>query len=539
MHDDYRELDRKYAQAGIVPVMIVVANNKANAEGLYQYIAGYWQKETGAWVDGAYEMFSNVANGAPVGQPPALLVHSGIEDAVSQRAGANEAAALQKAFFSAGPGATKAEDAAHIRRCFNTVGVKREPGEHIRCIVAVSMLSEGWDVRTVTHIFGFRPFTSDLLCEQVAGRALRRTSFPSPGTDLDAEYARIFGVPFSFMRGAEDTTPPPPPLRWTVETVPNRRDRRIAFPNIAAYRIEPPQPRCVFRAERVKAFETRRPRTPTRTHAEGVVGEGQEIVHERAGETHVVYAIAREAVQIFVEQASDAAGMFRQRALFASMVEAVRAWLRHPAVKCEDTAHLLREPNVGLVPREVVAACDLDDGERRIHPVFMDEVDPRQPRAVDTSAVRFETSLKHRYPAVASINARCSELNAAACHSRGEAKLASALNLHGRVDAWARNFRLGWRIPYLDTRSGAWRYYEPDFVARLRGAEGDTSEYLVIEFKGNPDEDAAIKRQEVEEWWIPAVNESDDPACAGNWRYVFIDGEREIMPVLNRVTATQ
>ena len=253
----------------------------------------------------------------------------------------------------------------------------------------------------------------------------------------------------------------------------------------------------------------------------------------------MAYEIAREALRLFVRDVSDGNSLLRERALFASMVQAVRAWLRHPAVKYDEVTHLLRDPNMGLVPREVAVACDLVGDEQRIHPVFMDEIDPREPRAFDTSAIRFETSLKRRFPVVSSIATSRSELNAAACHTKGEARLAYALDIHPRVDAWARNFRLGWKIPYLDSRSGTWHYYDPDFVARLRGSEGCEPDYLVIEFKGNPDEDAAIKQREVEDWWIPAVTQSDDPVCAGRWRYVFINGEGEIAPVLNRVTATR
>ena len=121
---------------------------------------------------------------------------------------------IQKDFFD--DDMSKKEIGEHIRSAFNTIGLKDEPGEHVRCIISVSMLTEGWDARTVTHIFGFRPFKSQLLCEQVAGRALRRTALPSKETlEIVPEYAYIFGVPFSFMRGKNG--PPPPPPRPTVE----------------------------------------------------------------------------------------------------------------------------------------------------------------------------------------------------------------------------------------------------------------------------------------------------------------------------------
>ena len=134
IHDDYRELDQKYAEAGIVPVMIVVANNKKSAEALYQHIAGYHDEQAERWVDGAYQMFSNVVNGAAVDRPPTLLVHSGIEDAASEQTVASGVARLQKAFFSAGAEAKRGEDVAHIRRCLGRGCRPHTPVlQHRRC----------------------------------------------------------------------------------------------------------------------------------------------------------------------------------------------------------------------------------------------------------------------------------------------------------------------------------------------------------------------------------------------------------------------
>ena len=178
MHEDYIKLDNQYQSVGITPVMIVVANTVRNANAFYKHIAGYYDEKSEVWQKGAYAKFSNVEKdgSGPRKNPPTLLVHSEIDNADEQ--GAVAVTKTQKHFFSPGQDATQAESVAFIRKAFNTVGEAGEPGEHIRCIISVSMLTEGWDVRTVTHIFGYRAFKSQLLCEQVAGRALRRTSFP-------------------------------------------------------------------------------------------------------------------------------------------------------------------------------------------------------------------------------------------------------------------------------------------------------------------------------------------------------------------------
>jgi type III restriction enzyme len=98
------------------------------------------------------------------------------------------------------------------------------------------MLSEGWDAKTVTHIMGLRAFSSQLLCEQVVGRGLRRTSYEvNPKTGLfDAEYVNIFGVPFTFLphESTDGPPPPPPPPKTKIEPVKEKLQYEIRWPNI-------------------------------------------------------------------------------------------------------------------------------------------------------------------------------------------------------------------------------------------------------------------------------------------------------------------
>lgn len=131
---------------------------------------------------------------------------------------------------------TKKQQAELLRRIVDTVGKIGEPGEQIQNVISVGMLSEGWDAKTVTHIMGLRAFSSQLLCEQVVGRGLRRTSY-DVGEDglFEAEYVNIFGVPFTFLphEGGEDGPPPPPPKPKT-EIKPDKEKikHEITFPNV-------------------------------------------------------------------------------------------------------------------------------------------------------------------------------------------------------------------------------------------------------------------------------------------------------------------
>src|SRR5213596_3517863 len=95
----------------------------------------------------------------------------------------------------------KKQQAEYLRKQVDTVGRIGEPGEQIQNVISVGMLSEGWDAKTVTHIMGLRAFSSQLLCEQVVGRGLRRTSYDlKPDSEFfEAEYVNIFGVPFTFL----------------------------------------------------------------------------------------------------------------------------------------------------------------------------------------------------------------------------------------------------------------------------------------------------------------------------------------------------
>ena len=159
----------------------------------------------------------------------------------------------------------------------NTIGRPGRLGADIRCIVSVSMLTEGWDANTVTHIMGVRAFGTQLLCEQVVGRGLRRVSYEvDPKTGFfQTEYAEVLGVPFSFARGGGSEPPAPPPHVTRVKALEERRkDREIRFPNVEGYRVvfprRPLQP--VFTKD--SSMELTPDDVPNVTENEPLIGEG-------------------------------------------------------------------------------------------------------------------------------------------------------------------------------------------------------------------------------------------------------------------------
>lgn len=207
---------------------------------------------------------------------------------------------------------------------------------------------------------------------------------------------------------------------------------------------------------------------------------------------------------------------------------AVHEWLKHPKVRCNDERLLAYNPNIELAAAAIWEASTTLSKLPPIRPVFANEGNTLHLHELDTAGIKFSTTSKHRYPPDGGIAAK-SEINLATCDSAEEVKIAQFLDKHKSVEAWVRNVGLGWSIPYIDPAKGGYREYVPDFVARLHG--GKT--HLVIEYKGQDTIDARIKKNETEDKWIPAVNASDDSACSGRWRYVFIDNAARIGTDLN------
>ena len=273
-----------FENEGILPILIIVVNKIRNAERLYRWIAGDSRKD-GIAKPGNLPLFSNFEpDGKAKNRPPTLLVHSKLSEP-GGLSGGLAAAIDHQAGLHAPEATTKAAKQEAIREIFTTAGRKGEVGEHIRCVISVGMLTEGWDARNVTHIFGYRRFGSLLLCEQVTGRALRRTSFSGRDEHQRPEYANIFGVPYSFARGEDPPPPPPPPQPWKVWSVSGREPLRIEFPNVVAY--EQPQEIVRWRLDssRVDEFSVSPRPTPDETIEAGTAGHGEVLKRdEREGD---------------------------------------------------------------------------------------------------------------------------------------------------------------------------------------------------------------------------------------------------------------
>ena len=258
IYGHYKETFRLWDEAGlsVPPCFIVVCNNTAASMLVYDYISGFYrEKDDGTRIleNGRLELFRNFDHdGSPFGRPRTLLIDSeqlesgDALDPGFRRMAATEIERFRQDIVERTGDRRQAENISDedlLREVMNTVGKPGRLGESIRCVVSVAMLSEGWDANTVTHVLGVRAFGTQLLCEQVVGRALRRQSCDLNGEDLlSVEYADVLGIPFDFTATPVVTKPKPPRETVHVRAVrPDRDHLEIRFPRVAGYGVELPE----------------------------------------------------------------------------------------------------------------------------------------------------------------------------------------------------------------------------------------------------------------------------------------------------------
>ena len=254
-YEKYYRLWEQNAEArarGITPpVFIVVCNNTNVSKLVFDYIAG-WEKPIGEQTvvqAGQLPIFRNDdGNGGWLHRPNTILVDSQqLESGEAMSDDFKKIAAREIDEFKAeyrvrfpGRDADSLTDEDLLREVMNTVGKAGKLGEHVKCVVSVSMLTEGWDANTVTHILGVRAFGTQLLCEQVVGRALRRMSYAANDEGrFEPEYAEVYGVPFSFIPCSGATADPKPgPMPTRVRALESRIACEITFPRLLGYRYD-------------------------------------------------------------------------------------------------------------------------------------------------------------------------------------------------------------------------------------------------------------------------------------------------------------
>ena len=526
LYGHYEETFRLWEKAGIgvPPCFIVVCNNIVTSKLVRDYIAGF-RRDGGdcnqVFHNGRLELFRNFdETGKSLSLPHTLLINSEeLESGEALDEGFRDAAADEIERFRREivertgdrQQAEQLSDHDLLREVMNTVGKAGRLGGGIRCVVSVAMLTEGWDANTVTHVLGLRAFGTQLLCEQVIGRSLRRQSYALNEEGLfNAEYADVFGIPFDFT--AKPVVAPPQKPAETVHVKalsPERDHAELQFPRVAGYRVELPDDELTAHFTEDSRLELTPDLVgPTITHNQGIIGEGHDLTVEHLDRVRPRALLYHLTLRLLYNHWRDPNGE-PELHLFGQLKRIAGQWFKE-CLTCKGgtrPAQLMIADLADLACERISAAITRAELGRQ--PVKA-MIDPYNPTGT-TRHVNFTTSRTQRYEAGDSCH-----LNWAILDSDWEGELCRILDAHPHVLAWVKNHNLGFEVPYQF--SGTQRTYIPDFIVRLDDGRGaDDPLHLVVEVKGYRGEDAKAKKDTMDTYWVPGVNAH---GCYGRWGFV-------------------
>jgi len=519
-------------QERVPPVLILVCDNTDIAELFYRKISGESEIEVVTETDVAEELGEDEeGNGSAARRPPSAKQRTRtiygrgaiFPDLLSNTPEVKRTIRIDTKLLaeaeSDDPQKKKAEAAEELRRIVATVGKPGQPGEHVRCVVSVSMLTEGWDASNVTHILGIRAFGSQLLCEQVVGRGLRRMDYvPDPATGLlTEEYVDVYGIPFSVIpfKGRPVKAPAPEDRpKNHVRALPERKAMEMRFPVVEGYAFALRRNLIRCDIDKLEPLIIEPNREPTATFVRPTVGyqEGSPSMHpapfefveqnreEYYRETHL-QTIEFQITRMIVGQLTGAAGpaLDRRRRvlalqsrhqLFPQVFRCVDEYVRrkvnfqncHP---CElglekYVQRMVERLRDGIVPDEAAGESPLQPILNRYKPIGT------------TAEVDFKTTRPCHFTVKSHIGQVVLDNEA------WEACAAFRLEASGAVLVYARNDHLGLTIPY--EYMGIDHAYEPDFLVRLANGVN-----LILEIKGFEDDQTKAKHNAAKRW-VEAVN---------------------------------
>lgn len=486
---DWRETAQVWRAAGIPvpPVLISVAN----------------QTETAARIKYAFDheniLISELCN-------PHKTLHIDSKVLESAEAFVEEETSAETETEDEDPEAkrklSKKEQALRLRRMVDTVGKIGEIGEQIQHVISVGMLSEGWDTKTVTHIMGLRAFSSQLLCEQVVGRGLRRTSYDiDRETGLfDPEYVNIFGVPFAFM---PHESPPDGEVKVSapkqrIQPLAEKAEFEIRFPSVL--RIES-NLKPVLKLDLNKVEPLTLNAYDTREIAElAPVIEGKHDVTRLAeidlekiySQVRLQSSIFRATLDIQKQIEPDWKGDFNS--LFKQLVPVVESFIE------SDKLQISPEMFVDDKRKRVLVRLNAAAIVNHLKPYIQKENVESYELIVDVNKPIISTGDMKAWDTSKPYDAfRKTHINLCVFDSRWEKTAAIHLDRSPHVVAWAKNDHLGFEIPYIFNGGG--HKYRPDFLVKL-----SSDEILLIEIKGEEDQKDKTKREAMREW-VRAVNQ--------------------------------
>ena len=537
---DYEDYDRGLRQAyeamgtlySAPPVLIVVCNNTTVSHEVYRDIAGYQDgvNENGEprYRKGRYDVFSNYDGmGLPKEKFPTLLIDSSALDEASTRideafkkAYANEIEEFRHEYANQhGAGsADNLTDADILREVVNTVGKPGKLGGDIKCVVSVSMLTEGWDANTVTHVCGIRAFGSQLLCEQVVGRALRRQSYDlipydKLGREIDRkdlkrynpenitykfppEYARIIGVPFNTFKGGQTVVTKPQKPKSIIRALPERQaTMEIRFPVMTGYRSDNIEGSLTADFTDLPKFKLDFNKIPTETVLETIVNGDQKLLktdYKELRDSQVIYYFAHLMIREYYTSREHG----QQFQKFPDIKKIVETWYNEQLEIIGGDGSTEQKRLVMLWNYKAV----LDNIMEGVHKANEDH---EEISAVlnyynpEGSTIHvYRPTNKTVYPTQKShVNYVIAEDNS------WQQIAAKTLDAMECVECWVKNTYLGFRIPY--TVGDENKEYQPTFIVRVKGIN------LIVEcedFDGDKSGNKEAKRHYLKDYWIPAAN---------------------------------
>ncbi len=409
-----------------------------------------------------------------------------------------------------------------LREIIDNVGKRNQPGQNLQNVISVAMLSEGWDAKNVTHILGLRAFTSQLLCEQVVGRGLRRVSYDRDEDGLFLpEYVNVFGVPLTISEPGDPGTAPPPPKPTTqIEVIPERADLEIRWPNVV--RVESVMQRVLsINWSKIERLALDPASTPISADLAPALGGATDLGKVTSIDLEKLpdgFRLQRLVFQAARKGFASLSHSFKgsEDLLAAQLVRIVEEFFISDRLEIPSLFHsdplkrrILIALNIDLIIQHLMQSV-FEQNRTKLTPIF-DEESP----IGTTGQMRTWYTTKPNFVAVKS------HISHLVGDSTWEGYTANIFENSTKVVSYAKNDHLGFQVQYL--WAGSRRRFIPDFLVRFTDGK-----ILALEIKGKDSPQNKAKREALAEW-VEAVNEAGG---FGKWSWDVAFNPHEIDDII-------
>lgn len=441
--------------------------------------------------------------------------------------------------------ADRITDADILREVVNTVGKPGKLGGDIKCVVSVSMLTEGWDANTVTHVCGIRAFGSQLLCEQVVGRALRRQSYdmlPYDSRDghlidrkslahyksenivykFPPEYARVIGVPFNTFKSGNTVVPPPHKPKAIVMALPERQNLEIVFPNITGYRSDSIDGKLEADYTGLNKFVLDFDKLPLENPLQTPVNGDTKILktnYMELRDSQVVYYLSSLMIREYYYQE----GRLFQK--FGDVKKIVEKWYNEQ-IEVKGGDGRPEQKRAVMLWEYTAVLSSINDGihkaneDREIVSAVLNYYNPSS-----STSVVYRPTNKTVHPITKShVNLIIAEENS------WQEIAAKKLEAMDCVVTWVKNTYLGFKIPYIVSDES--KEFLPTFIVRVK-TPNDKEVNLIVEcqdYDGDKTGNKDAKRHYLRDYWIPAAN---NLKTYGRWDLLEVNDIDQIDKLIN------